>query len=211
MANKMNETISLLDWRRQTSELYTTLREAPEAGREVAWQHWRAIRNGMFKHHLQSPLDNDQKASFRGLSYFDFDPAYHIEGIIDQQVERETFHVKLDADADLYYTRVGQVQFEIRGELGQLSLFWIEGYGGGLFIPFKDKTNGKETYGGGRYLFDTIKGADLGTNGDEVILDFNFAYNPSCAYHSRWVCPLSPSENNLLFNIFAGEKKFQPS
>ena len=207
----MNETISLLDWRRQTSELYATLREAPEAGREVAWQHWRAMRNGMFKHHLQSPLDGDQKASFRGLSYFDFDPAYHIEGIIDQQVERKTFHVKLDADADLYYIRVGQVQFEIRGELGQLSLFWIEGYGGGLFIPFKDKTNGKETYGGGRYLFDTIKGADLGTNGDEVILDFNFAYNPSCAYHSRWVCPLSPSENNLLFNISAGEKKFQPS
>ncbi len=211
MVCNMNESISLLEWRRQTSELYAALRETPEAGREVAWQHWRAMRNGMFQHHPQSPLDDNQKESFLGLSYFDFDRACRVEGMIDQQIQRETFHVKLDADEDFYFTRVGKVYFDIKGHFGQLSLFWIEGYGGGLFIPFKDKTNGLETYGGGRYLFDTIKGADLGTNGDGIILDFNFAYNPSCAYHPRWICPVSPPENALSFALMAGEKKFHLS
>lgn len=168
----MNEFNSLLDWRRQTSELYAALRETPEAGREIVWQHWRAMRNGMFKHHPQSPLDENQKESFLGLSYFDFGRDNRVVGIIDQQIKRETFHVKLDTDGDISFTRVGNVHFEIKEHLGRLSLFWIESYGGGLFLPFKDKTNGSETYGGGRYLFDTIKGADLGTIGDEIVLDF---------------------------------------
>ena len=202
----MNEKFGLLDWRRQTHELYAALRETPEGGREVAWQHWRAMRNEMFKHHPQSPLDETQKESFLGLSYFDFDTACRVLGTLEQ-VKRETFQVNLDADGDFDFSRVGKVRFEIKGYSGQLSVFWIEGYGGGLFIPFKDDTNGLETFGGGRYLFDTIKGADLGTSGDDIVLDFNFAYNPSCAYHARWVCPLSPPENSLSFALTAGEKK----
>jgi uncharacterized protein (DUF1684 family) len=89
-----------------------------------------------------------------------------------------------------------------------LTLYWIEGYGGGLFLPFKDRTNGATTYGGGRYLYDTIKGADLGANPDGIILDFNFAYNPSCAYSANWVCPLAPLENALGFTVDAGELAF---
>ena len=84
----------------------------------------------------------------------------------------------------------------------------MEGYGGGLFLPFLDETNTNETYGGGRYLYDTIKGADLGTNGSTLVLDFNFAYNPSCAYDDRWTCPLAPRENRLSFPVQAGEKSF---
>jgi uncharacterized protein len=91
---------------------------------------------------------------------------------------------------------------------GTLTLFWIEGYGGGLFLPFKDLTNRTETYGGGRYLYDTIKGADLSASPEAVILDFNFAYNPSCAYGPDWICPLAPRENALPFPVSAGERAF---
>ena len=87
-----------------------------------------------------------------------------------------------------------------------LSLFWIQGYGGGLFLPFADSTNRATTYGGGRYLYDTIKGADLGSVNAELILDFNFAYNPSCAYSPRWMCPLAPQENRLAIPVLAGEQ-----
>jgi hypothetical protein len=89
-----------------------------------------------------------------------------------------------------------------------LTLYWIEGYGGGLFLPFRDGTNGTETYGGGRYLYDTIKGADLGAGRRAITLDFNFSYNPSCAYSPRWLCPLSPAENSLPFRVAAGELAF---
>ena len=73
-----------------------------------------------------------------------------------------------------------------------LELYWLEGYGGGLFVPFADATSGRETYGAGRYLLDTVKGADLGQRGGRLVLDFNFAYQPSCAYDPRWTCPLTP-------------------
>ena len=83
-------------------------------------------------------------------------------------------------------------------------MYWLEGYGGGLWLPFSDASSGTETYGGGRYLYDTIKGADLGISGADIVLDFNFAYNPSCAYDERWSCPLSPPENRLPFAISGG-------
>ena len=95
---------------------------------------------------------------------------------------------------------------------GELILYWIMGYGGGVFLPFADETNGVETYGGGRYLLDTIKGADLGTAPDgRVILDFNFSYCPSCAYSPRWVCPLPPPANRLRASVRAGERLVSPS
>ena len=90
----------------------------------------------------------------------------------------------------------------------RLNLYWIEGYGGGLFLPFADATNDRETYGGGRYLYDTIKGADLGLTATEILLDFNYAYNPSCAYDARWVCPLPLAENRLPLAVRAGERVF---
>ena len=87
-----------------------------------------------------------------------------------------------------------------------LELYWIEGYGGGLFLSFRDATAGSETYGAGRYLLDTVKGADLGASGGRLVLAFNFAYNPSCAYDPRWVCPLAPTANSLPLAITAGER-----
>ena len=83
------------------------------------------------------------------------------------------------------------------GQELSLDLHWLEGYGGGIFVAFADATSGSETYGGGRYVLDSVKGADLGQDGERLVLDFNFAYNPSCAYDPRWICPLAPASNRL--------------
>jgi uncharacterized protein (DUF1684 family) len=101
---------------------------------------------------------------------------------------------------------VGTVRFRVRDAEAALAVYWFDGYGGGLWLPFTDGTSGDTTYGGGRYLYDTIKGADLGAAAERFMLDFNFAYNPSCAYDERWSCPLAPSENRLPFAVTAGER-----
>ena len=86
-----------------------------------------------------------------------------------------------------------------------LELYWLDAYGGGVFLPFRDETSGRETYGPGRYLLDTVKGADLGGSGDRLVLDFNFAFNPSCAWDAAWACPLAPPANRLPLRIEGGE------
>ena len=98
------------------------------------------------------------------------------------------------------------MRFALGGAEHELDLFWLEGYGGGLYLPFADATSGTETYGAGRYLLDTVKGADLGMEGDRLVLDFNLAYNPSCAYDPRWLCPLAPPANRLAVAVRAGER-----
>lgn len=123
-----------------------------------------------------------------------------------EEGNNELLEIELGAESRIRLIRVGKVMFTVKHHEAVLSTFWIEGYGGGLFIPFRDHTNGEATFGGGRYLVDTIKGADLGLNGEGVNMDFNFSYNPSCAYHPRWICPLSPAENELAFAVTAGEK-----
>lgn len=106
------------------------------------------------------------------------------------------------------FRRIGRVG--LSGPLAgqQLAVFWLEGYGGGMFVPFRDATSGSETYGAGRYLLDTIKGADHGGGAatGELVLDFNMAYHPSCAYDPRWSCPLAPPENRLAVPVRVGER-----
>jgi uncharacterized protein (DUF1684 family) len=121
-------------------------------------------------------------------------------------MEQRSFVLDLAKDGQATLRRFGQVAFELPTGTGSLDLYWIAGYGGGLFLPFGDATNSQETYGGGRYLYDTIKGADLGTTLDSLILDFNYAYSPSCHYNPRWVCPLAPPHNRLGFPIPVGER-----
>lgn len=204
-----SDRIALAEWRRIIAESYFALRNAPEGGRIYAWQDWRATRNDLFRFHSQSPLTALQRQDFGGLRYFDYRPEYCVEARLTRDVTAERFRVHLSTDGDFHYSRVARAHFAINGVAAQLSLFWIEGYGGGIFLPFKDATNGAETYGGGRYLYDTIKGVDLGIGRDRILLDFNFAYNPSCAYHPRWACPLSPRENALPFPVAAGEMDFK--
>ena len=205
----VNSRIALADWRRTVSESYAAMRSVPDGGRLYGWRDWRSTRNDLFKHHSQSPLSQEQRDEFAGLAYYDYRPEFCVEARLESTVASESFHVYLSTDGDFNYSRVATAHFVVMGITARLSLFWIEGYGGGLFLPFKDATNGHETYGGGRYLYDTIKGVDLGVSNEKILLDFNFAYNPSCAYHPRWVCPLSPRENTLPFPVTAGEKDFE--
>jgi uncharacterized protein (DUF1684 family) len=95
--------------------------------------------------------------------------------------------------------------------LGSLDAWWLDSYGGGLFVPVKDGLAGTRTYGAGRYLLDTVKGSDLGgdldpaTGRGSLVVDLNFAYNPSCAYDPAWMCPLAPPGNTLADPVPAGE------
>jgi uncharacterized protein (DUF1684 family) len=120
------------------------------------------------------------------------------------------------------FRRIGRVQ--LTGPLAghALPVFWIDAYGGGLFLPFRDATSGTDTYGAGRYLLDTIKSADHGAEPGGIeafgsrpdapesvpslILDFNMAYHPSCAYDPRWSCPLAPPDSRLQVSVTVGER-----
>lgn len=204
MMNAAADRLALADWRRQVAELYAAIRHHPEP--LEAWRFFRARRDNLFQTHPQTPLNPVQQARFTGLPYFHYNPAWRVPVNIERNVAPAAFHVDLGADGVLSYTRVAQLHFTWQDAPYSLSLFWLEGYGGGLFLPFGDATNGALTYGGGRYLLDTIKGADLGFMTAGAALDFNFAYNPSCAYNPDWVCPLTPPENRLPLAVTAGEQ-----
>ncbi len=201
-----NDPIALGEWRRTIAETYATVRQVAPTDPQRAWRTFRASRDTLFKTHPQTPLSAESRDAFQSLSYYPYDPQWRLIGRVNRQVAVETFNLDLPTDGRIQYTRIAQVAFTAGGQPACLSLFWIEGYGGGLFLPFKDATNTVDTYGGGRYLFDTIKGADLGVGPTEIVLDFNYAYNPSCAYDARWVCPLAPRENRLPFAVRAGEQ-----
>jgi uncharacterized protein len=202
--------LTLAAWRRTVAEMYAAVRRAPPEDQPQAWEMFRTARNELFSSHPDSPLAPEQRAEFAGLAYYPYDPAWRVVGVLDRAVERETFAVDLPAEGMCRYTRVARIRFTLDGQTAELSAFWIEGYGGGVFVPFRDATGGRTTYGGGRYLYDTIKGADLGVGAEQIVLDFNYAYNPSCAYNDHWVCPLSPPENWLPFAVEVGERVFRP-
>jgi hypothetical protein len=199
-------SLELAGWRRLTAEMYAKVRELSESDPKLAWQRYRETRSEMFRSHPQSPLAPERKVSFREIEYFPYDPAWRLRvppALISVESERRVIDVELP-EGRLRFRRFATVSVEV----STLTLFSVEGYGGGLFLPFKDRTNGSGTYGGCRYLYDTIKGADLGAGPGSIILDFNFAYNPSCAYSRDWVCPLAPAENSLPFALEAGERAF---
>jgi uncharacterized protein (DUF1684 family) len=150
----------------------------------------------------------EQKSVFKGLCYYPFNPSLRYCLTVDTNIEPEVFELELQDDGLIKLQRFGKISFEAAGQPVSLALFWILGYGGGLFLPFRDLTNETDTFGGGRYLLDTVKGADLGQEDGHLIVDFNYAYNPSCGYNPRWYCPLAPSENWLAVPIPAGELRY---
>ncbi|MGB3634798.1 MAG: DUF1684 domain-containing protein [Rubrobacteraceae bacterium] len=197
----------LMDYRRSVAGMYAQTRaRKPETS--ARWERFRKERDRLFAKHPQSPLSDEQKTSFTDLDYYEYDPALRYALTVEYDAEPGEIEIELQEDGLLRLHRFGRVRFPINGEEHSLSLFWVSGYGGGVFLPFKDATSGPETYGGGRYLLDTIKHADLGSEGGRLVLDFNYAYNPSCAYNPRWHCPLSPPENTLPVAIQAGEKSY---
>ena len=188
--------LELLDWKRRVAEVYAHVREA-EA--EDGWRAWCDERESLFATHPQSPAPGARPR------YFDYDPAARVLGEVTP-APAEELRLPVSRDEEVVAIRTGRVEFELEGQAAALDLFWISGYGGGLFLPFRDATSGTTTYGAGRYLYDTIKGADLGTEDGKLVLDFNFAYNPSCAYDPRWACPLAPPANRLEVAVHAGER-----
>ena len=198
------EVLDLLDWKRRIFDLYARVRRSKQP--EAAWDDWRATRDEMFRNHPQSPLPEAGRANFEGLPYFGYDPGARVEATV-VEAEAEHYDIATSGNGTYGFTRFGRAQFELYGDDLSLELYWLDGYGGGLFLPFRDGTSGAETYGAGRYLLDTVKGADLGTTSDgKLVLDFNFAYNPSCAYDPGWVCPLAPPSNRLSIRVEAGER-----
>jgi len=200
------ERLDLLDWKRRVSALYQAVRTSPEPA--AAWTSWRAARDDLFRNHPQSPVPVPDRGRL-AVSYYPYDPAARVlaEVAAVAPVSRDV----TASDGGTYrFTRFADARFTLSGHSCALGLYWLEGYGGGLFLPFRDATSGAETYGGGRYLLDTVKGADLGDREGRLILDFNFAYNPSCAYDVRWSCPLAPPENRLTIAVRAGERVPEP-
>lgn len=195
------EYVTLLDWRRRVADLYSNVRTKLRTDAHGAHSLWRVTRDELFRAHPQSPIPAADRAAFRGLPYYDYDARFAKRATI-RPLPEERYDVATSADGVIPFVRFGAVDLDI----GSLEVFWLDAYSGGVFVPFRDGTAGKTTYGGGRYLLDTAKSADLGAVGDELILDFNFAYHPSCRYDPKWVCPLAPPGNRLQVAIEAGER-----
>ena len=219
------ENLALLDWKRRVFSLYAAVRALePEAG----WELWRETRDELFRSHTQSPLPPDRRTSFGGLEYWPYDPRARVLAELEDieaapaPVETSGANVRFGAgQADdsatarapsslrpqpILFQPFARAGFELRGERLSLEVAWLAAYGGGVFLCFRDATSGTESYGGGRYLLDTVKGADLGDDDGRLVLDFNFAYNPSCSYDAGWICPLAPPANRLAVAVEAGER-----
>ena len=212
----MSDYFDLYDFRTRVAQMYYTRKQTTLAGEDGATilQRFRVSRDELFSSHPQSALDQEQKRQFHGLRYFPYNPSMSVEADVETDVEPQLLNVAMNAEETMTMTTIARLHFTLEGVKVALSLYWLNIYGGGLFLPFRDTTCPAESYGGGRYLFDTIKGSDFlaapaSTPDERILLDFNYAYNPSCAYNDRWVCPLAPFENRLNVPIRAGELKFK--
>jgi len=168
---------------------------------------WRKKGDAFFKSHVRSPLAPREKKSFKGLKYYPFDPTYVFVG----QIERFVLHINnpeyyatflTNKGTNKRYIRYGKFHFKLDGKEYTVEIYKSI-LSDALFIPFKDKTNGKESYGGGRYIDAEI------LPGYKMVLDFNMAYHPSCAYNEKFICILPPKENTLNVEIPAGERNLK--
>lgn len=147
-----------------------------------------------------SPIED--RATFSGLSYYPPDPAFRYELPLQEADQSEELIFQTSTGDEQPYYRIGTVQFEVDGEQAELAVYRSPHHDE-LFMPFRDATSGQETYGAGRYL------EPIGLGGGNLVVDFNLAYNPYCAYSEQYSCPLPPLENWLKVPIRAGEKSYQ--
>jgi uncharacterized protein (DUF1684 family) len=214
------DPLQLADWRRRLNELYAEVRRLAVDDPRPANARWRAVREELYRNHPASPVPPDQRPGFRAI-HFPYHPGLRFElplirddaGPPPETAKPEPavargLKLPISTGQRIAFERLGWLDVPFEGGLRRLALFWLPEYSGGLFLPFRDRTNGRETYGGGRYLLDGGKGADLGGDSDAgtVVVDFNFAYQPSCAFDPRWSCPLAPPENRLDIEVRAGER-----
>jgi uncharacterized protein (DUF1684 family) len=196
------ELVLLADWRRRVSELYAAVRAENQP--EHAHALWRAGRDELFRTHPQSPLPPADPLRGTGLPYWPYDPRLRFS----LPVRPASVPGRLSLPADDGTTSLQLVgQLELPAPLhATVDLWWLRQYAGGLFLPLRDGTAGETSYGGGRYLLDTAKGADLGGTADTLVIDLNFLYHPSCRYSPDWQCPLAPRGNTIPARVRAGER-----
>ena len=199
--------LDLVDWRRRVGDLYRL------SGKD-ALERFRRGRDELFRSHPQSPIEPEERDSFAGLRYYEHGAAFRVVARVEAGDGSELVIDTGGDDGAVRYRRAGALVFTLGGRECRLTVLSLVQYAGGLFVPFRDGTAGHETYGGGRYLFDTAKDTDglvleIQAGSPEVVIDFNYAYNASCAYSPRWACPLAPPENHLQVEVRAGEKVYK--
>ena len=195
--------LALAEWRRIVAETYAEVRVCSDP--QEAHELWRARRDALFTGHPQSPLPADDPLRSIGLPYFPYDAAMRFVVPLQDEYDGPVRQVTSANDGTIALRRIGRVQLPKPLGIG-LDVWWLQQYAGGIFMPVRDGTAGNETYGGGRYLLDTAKGADLGLEAGSLVIDFNFLYHPSCRYDSRWECPLAPEGNTTPVPIRVGER-----
>jgi uncharacterized protein len=190
----------VLDWRRQVADLYRSVRR--ERDPRVAHATWVEGRNGLLSRHSASPVPESERATYPGANVAPYDGDYRFVVGVDRAVREVRRDVPTATDGVVPLELVGRVTLPA---LGALDVWWAAVYGGGIFLPVRDATSAKQSYGGGRYVLDTVKGADLGGDADALVVDLNFSYQPSCAYDDAWVCPLPGPGNTLAQPVPVGE------
>jgi uncharacterized protein (DUF1684 family) len=195
--------LELADWRREMYAVYAEIRAGDDP--ERAHARWQARRDHLFSHHPQSPLPADSPLRASGVPYWPYDPALRWVLPLEPVTEPAEHGVDTGSDGISRLRQVGWITLpEPFG--ARLAVWWLAQYGGGLFLPLRDASAGRSSYGGGRYLLDTAKGADLGAEGSALVVDLNFLYHPSCRYDPQWACPLAPPENTIDKPIHGGER-----
>lgn len=204
MPDTARTALEVADWRRRVTALYAAVRTEPDPAE--AHELWRIERDELLAHHPATPLLPEDRDGFAGLPIAAYDAAWRFELPV-LETEPATFEYQTGTDGTVPFERLGAV--EVPGA-GTLDVWRLASYGGGVFLPVRDALAGRPggTYGGGRYLLDTVKGADLGSDAASgtLVLDFNFAYNPSCAYDPAWACPLAPAGDVLRVEVPVGER-----
>ena len=202
MAPPIVDPLDLLSYRRAVADLYGEVRR--RAPSHDTWRWWVDQRDRLLASHPASPFVAAE-IPFQGLSYHAYDPALNLGAVTVDPAEPSMTTIGHSGDGTTPVRRVGTVAFHVAGTPCTLSVYWLDVYGGGVFVPLRDATNGHSTYGGGRYLLDTAKSADLGSGDGRLVIDLNFAYHPSCVHDPRWSCPLAPADERLPVAIPAGE------
>jgi uncharacterized protein (DUF1684 family) len=212
--------LELADWRRTIATLYADVRRLAATDPAAALAQWRTTREALYRDHPQSPVPEGGRTTFVAR-HFEHDPALRFEVAVDPPIVEGppsppglgglsglAIQLPVSAGGVMAFSRVGSVAVPFVAGTRRLELYWMTGYAGGLFLPFRDATNGDETYGAGRYLLDAAKSADLGPGREPgtLVLDFNFAFQPSCAFDPRFACPLAPPANRLDLLVRAGER-----
>ena len=195
--------LQLVDWRRRVAALYAAVRAEAEPREGHAL--WRRGRDELMREHPESPLLPDDEMRGGGVPYWPYDAELRFELALEPAAQPATLTLQTGGTDTTLLRRIGVVTLPAPVD-ATLDVWWMEQYAGGVFVPMRDGTAGDTSYGGGRYLLDTAKGADLGGSDGRIVVDLNFLYHPSCRYNPDWQCPLAPAGNTITYAVRAGER-----